>query len=226
MMKKNFFKEYWWIVFCAAIILIPIALNWIIRMPAYFKFVGNDTDWLNFWVSYISAIASFAMVLITWRTLKQNENQLNELKRQWDEENRPRLEIYFVKNEQVNKGEYIEVLNIGKRTAYDIELYLDEAIITKAPNDRIHSSLRKIGSSCSLLLPNESFIINLCQKRIGYNMKTEYTIGQEVVMESEYNKFQKDISSMESISISGRYNEKYKIRTKFIQILKRIDIKN
>lgn len=215
-------------IFIIAIIITPIIINCGIRQPASFEFVGKDTDWLDFWVTYISAIASFAMVLITWRTLKQNdkllqqnEDQLNELKRQWDEENRPRLEFYFVKNEILSKGEFIEILNIGKRVAYDIKIYLDESVIALASNEEIKSSLNNIGNSCSLLLHYESFIICLCKSKIGDKMKPEYTIGHEVVEENEYNKFQKAISSMKSISITGKYNDKYKISTKIYPNIKK-----
>lgn len=130
------------LIFIIVIILIPIILNWTIKMPAFFEFVGLDTDWLNFWVTYISAVASFAMVFITWHALKQNDRllqqnddllqqnkrqlqqnkaQLKEMKQQWDKENKPRLEMYFVKDEIPVKGQRIEIVNIGKNTAKDIK---------------------------------------------------------------------------------------------------------
>ena len=62
---KGFLWKYWVVIFIAAIVLIPILLNWLIQWPSFFEFVGKDTDWLMFWVTYISAIASFAMVFIS-----------------------------------------------------------------------------------------------------------------------------------------------------------------
>lgn len=118
-MKKNFFKKYWWIVFSVVIILIPIALNWFIRMPALFKFVGNDTDWLIFWVSYISAIASFAMVFITWFTLKQNEEQITELKQQWKEQNTPKV---FCSLEKDNGSLFLVLSNPTPNVATNVHV--------------------------------------------------------------------------------------------------------
>lgn len=118
-MKENFFKKYWWIVFSAVIILIPIALNWFIRMPAHFKFVGNDTDWLMFWVSYISAIASFAMVFITWFTLKQNREQITELKKQWKEQNTPKV---FCSLEKDNGSLFLVLSNPTPNVATNVHV--------------------------------------------------------------------------------------------------------
>lgn len=98
-MKKSL-EKYWWILFIIVIILIPIVLNCVIKIPAQFEFVGKDTDWLDFWVSYISAIASFAMVFITWFTLKQNQEQITELKRQWNELNTPKVYCSFEKDKE------------------------------------------------------------------------------------------------------------------------------
>lgn len=90
---QEFLWKHWVVIFIATVVLIPILLNWVIRWRSFFKFVGKDTDWLGFWVTYISAIASFAMVFITWRTLQQNKEQLEEIKRQWNEQNKPILSL-------------------------------------------------------------------------------------------------------------------------------------
>lgn len=40
-------KKYWWVILL--IISAPILINYLILKPAIFKFIGKDTDWLNFW---------------------------------------------------------------------------------------------------------------------------------------------------------------------------------
>lgn len=212
------------LIFIIVIILIPIILNWTIKMPAFFEFVGLDTDWLNFWVTYISAVASFAMVFITWHALKQNDRllqqnddllqqnkaQLNEMIRQWDEENKPRLEMYFVKDEIPVKGQRIEIVNIGKNTAKDIKFCIDENIIEKAPNNDTKEALKNICQSFSLLLPNDSVIISLCEDNTNEQYKHNYKIGLESVNKEEYLAFYNSIESMKNISIEVNYNSKYK----------------
>lgn len=50
---------------------------------------SNALEFYNFWADILSSIASFTMIFITARTLEQNKQQLNEMKRQWDEEHMP-----------------------------------------------------------------------------------------------------------------------------------------
>ena len=78
--------------------MFPLLLNYLVTRNSVFdyKVAGKPSDWIIFWVTYLSSIASLAMVVITWWTLKQNKiqsnlilqqntNQLKELKRQWKE---------------------------------------------------------------------------------------------------------------------------------------------
>lgn len=217
---KGFLWKYWVVIFIAAIVLIPILLNWVIQWQSFFEFVGKDTDWLMFWVTYISAIASFAMVFITWRTLQQNKEQLNELKRQWEEENRPRLEIYFVEDNFMAWGQRLEILNIGKQPAYDITFHIDAQIIDKAPNAKIKKYLQEVGSTHPFsLLSQESAIINLCTER--NDNRTIFKIGHETVDRDVYCEFNSAINSMHFIQITGEYNSKYKINSQISTKIRR-----
>ena len=116
---KEFLWKHWMVIFIAAIVLIPILLNWLIQWQSFFEFVGEDTDWLMFWVTYISAIASFAMVFITWRTLQQNKEQLNELKRQWEEQNKPKL---FCSLERSKEDMLLILENISNSAATNVTI--------------------------------------------------------------------------------------------------------
>lgn len=54
-----------------------------------------EIDW-----TAISAIASFVMILVTWLTLRQNKKQVNELNRQWKEQNRPKLSYSVIPSQK------------------------------------------------------------------------------------------------------------------------------
>lgn len=43
------------------------------------------------WFVALSAIATLFMAGVTYGSLRQNKEQLNELKRQWEEQNTPRI---------------------------------------------------------------------------------------------------------------------------------------
>ena len=182
---KGFLWKYWVVIFIAAIVLIPILLNWVIRWQSFFEFVGKDTDWLMFWVTYISAIASFAMVFITWRTLKQNEEQLNEIKRQWEEQNRPILSFKII---YINSVFYLKVENTGKCNLVNARLILGERALSILQTEGIDISCREeetILDNALNLGANDSQSYSLCVYRetgdfdyfditVEYNNNAEY----------------------------------------------------
>lgn len=130
-MIKEFLWKYWVVIFIAAIVLIPILLNWLIQRQSFFEFVGKDTDWLMFWVTYISAIASFAMVFITWRTLQQNKEQFKEMKKQWNAEKNPNLMLSLGIHQ---KCLFLKISNIGFSPAYNINLSINDSFYQALPN--------------------------------------------------------------------------------------------
>ena len=109
-------KSRYWILVIVAILL-PLGLNWLILQPELFKTVGNGVVWLNFWPVYISSIATIAMVVATFYTLKQNREQLLELKKQWNDQNKAKL-VFSV--EQIHCFYCLKIHNIGKTAACNI----------------------------------------------------------------------------------------------------------
>lgn len=204
---KKVLKRHWWIIllFLLIAILFPLVLNWVMQKPAIFKYVGDSADWLGFWAAYISAIASFAMVIITWMTLSQNKAQLNEMKRQWEEEHRPRLEIYFAKTPSA-KNYGIEIVNIGKSPATDIEFSLNKELLDHIHNANAREALQKIGNTQLSILPNDTQYISLCEKGYDPNYNYYWKICGEKVSGDDYNSFVKYFEQKKSIYVHGSYN--------------------
>lgn len=86
----DYIRKYWW-YFVIGFIIVPIILNVILLIPAFTPIVGDNTVWLSFFGSLIGALASFVMIFFTAKTLEQNKQQLEELRRQWNEEHLPYL---------------------------------------------------------------------------------------------------------------------------------------
>ena len=110
---KLYNKKYLSLLFIGLLLIIPIILNFVLQIPSHFPIIGDSQTWLSFWASYIGAIASFAMIAVTFLTLKQNQAQLNEIKRQWEEEHRPHLVCRII----VNKKAFI--LQISNPSQFD-----------------------------------------------------------------------------------------------------------
>lgn len=95
--KRGFWKSNWhWLLFILFWLLVfPYILNKLILFDSYWNIVGGPKEWLAFWPSYLSALASAVMIAYTAMTLKNNKEQLDELKRQWAEEHKPNVSVSF-----------------------------------------------------------------------------------------------------------------------------------
>lgn len=83
-------KKYWGVILL--IISVPIIINCLILKPAIFKFVGKDTDWLNFWGAYIGTVLSSCIAFyVLHKQLSQNNNE---------NENNRTLQINILKYQQ------------------------------------------------------------------------------------------------------------------------------
>ncbi len=127
-------KKYWW-CFIIALIIVPVALNFILLIPAFTPIVGDNQTWLSFIGSLIGALASFAMIFFTAKTLEQNREQLDELKRQWKEEHTPYLSCQLVaKSDKF----LLRIINSSNTTADRVKLDIDTHLYNpKEPNDAL-----------------------------------------------------------------------------------------
>ena len=114
---KQVFQKYKWaiIVFVIATLAFPFFLNWIVMQHTSCEVAGKPETWIAFWPSYLSAIASFGMIALTAitllfniKTLKNNKEQLDEMKRQWDEEHKPNVSVSF---NQLGTVAYLRIVN-------------------------------------------------------------------------------------------------------------------
>ena len=69
-------------------VLFPLLLNLLVAIPApsWICIVGDASDWLMFWATYITALASFAMVTAAYETLLES-------RKQWIAEHTPRISV-------------------------------------------------------------------------------------------------------------------------------------
>lgn len=124
--------------------MLPLFLNWVVTHDKLYnyKVAGEPKDWLSFWVIYFSALMSLAMVIITWYTLKQNKEQLEEIKKERQEDllerkesQRPRLVFDIIISQ---KAYFLRIRNIGKENAFNVSICVNEDFIQNLEdNDRV-----------------------------------------------------------------------------------------
>lgn len=179
------------IIFAGIIILFPFILNAIVIHENIWETAGEPKDWLFFWPSYLSSIASAAMITYTAKTLIYNEKllenniaQLEEIKKQWAEEHTPDVVCSFF---MLNNEGYIRLKNIS-----NIELRNLTIKLTKAPSDDIKEMIYNYDK---LVCDIESMHLNI----------EPHGIRDIVISKSFYY----DINQNDYIGIHLDYNEKY-----------------
>lgn len=112
------------------LVLVPSLINLLVLVPMPGKWnypiAGKPVDWLHFWASYLGAIASFIMIVYTGMSLRQNRRQLDEMKRQWNEEHRARLIFSLVSKDGLI---VLRISNVGKDAAYNIMLKFSDEFV-------------------------------------------------------------------------------------------------
>lgn len=135
-MWHKIINNWKYIVVGITIVLAPILLNFILLLQVGIPeqlIVGDSKSWLSFWGTYIGSIGTILMVFITYKTLKQNNEQLDELKRQWEDERRPRINISIA---IYRKALFIKIKNIGVGNATNIKLSFNKDFIMKLPKEK------------------------------------------------------------------------------------------
>ena len=126
-------KKYWfWFIIIIGIVVIAILLNFILIIPAFTPIVGDNRDWLIFFATIIGASASFAMVFFTAKTLRQNEAQLKEMKRQWEADHRPHLYGRIIPYKHFY---FYQIYNAGNLDAYNVSLAINDDFSKNIPEE-------------------------------------------------------------------------------------------
>lgn len=155
----DWIKKYWWVLLIGVIVA-PLVINWVILQPQQFDVVGDGTHWLGFWATYISAIASFAMVFITWRTLQQMQHQ-------WNEQRRARLSFSIIPSQSLY---HLKISNIGQETAFNINITFNADFINNIPIVNAKKLFLKIKDNPFSLEAGRSkyLLIGPCEGSSGY----------------------------------------------------------
>lgn len=99
------------------IVLAPILLNFILLLQIGIPeqlIVGDSKLWLSFWPTYFSALGTFAMAIMTYKTLKQNDKLIKE-------QNTPKLSCSLAIG---NDCLYIEIKNSASVPAHGAKVSL------------------------------------------------------------------------------------------------------
>ncbi len=167
-------------------LLFPFALNWLLLREAIVPVVGDGATWLSFWPVYLSAIASFGMIFFTYLSLQQNKKQIEELRRQREEEERARLVFSVI---VYQTAFMLKISNIGKRNVFNAIINFNEDFLNELIEKRFQEGFRQL---------NKPFFVEVGTSRylyIGHCPKVNNAWKEKQVV----------------IKMKGSYNDNYTI---------------
>ena len=99
------------------------------------------TDWLMVIITLIYVVATIIICWANIKSSKASKEELAEMKRQYAENNRPRIEIEFCYERRT--WYIVRFVNHGKLTAQHVKIELDEEFIDSLPDQVIKDVLLK-----------------------------------------------------------------------------------
>jgi len=156
------------------------------------------------WIT-ISAIVTTIMAFIAGFALYKNGQQLKEIKRQWDETNRPRLVFSIVARQEMF---LLKISNVGQQTASHIKLNFSHDFINDLLSKDIKNTFRKLQDKefCIESGISKFFLISPIYDIKYFNISRT----NENFTTEEINKWIDD-NIQRRIEINGTYGDKYKI---------------
>lgn len=109
------------------VLFLPLVINYLVTRNKLWDYLiaGEPKDWMFFWISYLSSLASFAMVYLTWHTLKQMEKQ-------WESEKNPHIVLSIG---IAQKCFFLKIYNTGILPAYNVRLSINQDFINNLSED-------------------------------------------------------------------------------------------
>ena len=85
--------------------------------------------------SALTAVGTIAMAVVSFIALRKNDAQVDEMKRQWEEDHRPYINVMLENNLSLSSTESrcLKIENYGKGTANNVKLIFDETFINNIP---------------------------------------------------------------------------------------------
>jgi hypothetical protein len=193
---NNIYKCHWIVgIVIVACVLFPFFLNWVLQKESFVAVVGDSVTWLSFWPVYLSAIASFGMIYMTFLSLRQNKKQLEELRRQREDDERARLVFSVVVYQYAFM---LKISNIGKRNVYKATIHFNEDFLDELLEEKYQEGYRQLSKPFFVEAGKSRYLlIGWCQdindawknKHVVIRMNGSYNSVYEVKEELDMNLF-------------------------------------
>ncbi len=160
-------------------------------------------SWSIFWTA-LTAIGTLAMAFVSYKTLCKNDNQVKEMKRQWEEDHRPYIDIVLIDSNAnyTTDSRSIFIENYGKGIANNVNIHFDDSFIDGIPCDDLKDYLHKLQTKSYRIIYGRNQSVPFCN--ILNDSRTNYRINTKVF---DYNKKNELIEYLKNpITATVRYS--------------------
>ena len=183
----DWIRRHWWVI-ALFLIFLPFGLNYIINIDCGFAVIGEPKDWLIFWGTYISSIASAVMVFLTYVIIKQND----EIR-----QGKVVCSLIFYKHSY-----FLQISNVGNSQTYDIEIYSNNDFNIML-NELSRLNFTKMQNKKFSLTPNQSKYVLIESGIVGNHKALNYKTNK--MDDVEVSKDYLEILKKTPIKIKGTY---------------------
>ena len=107
----------------------------------FFELLNSNSGGLTFLITVVYVIATIAIYKANIQSANASKKQLEEMQKQYAEENRPHIEVEFLFERRSFYG--LRFINHGKSTAQNVEIQLSDAFIDSLGSTNFAELLKK-----------------------------------------------------------------------------------
>lgn len=148
------------------------------------------TDWLMVIITFVYVVATIFICWANIKSAKASKEELTEMKRQYAEENRPRIEIEFCYERRI--WYIIRFVNHGKSTAQHVKIILEEEFIDSLPEPGFQDTLRKQRKKEFIIGVGQHYDLYIASNELRGNPNMKPVTGK-LSYQDESGKYESDI---------------------------------
>lgn len=148
------------------------------------------TDWLMVIITFVYVVATIFICWANIKSAKASKEELTEMKRQYADENRPRIEIEFCYERRT--WYIVRFINHGRLTAQHVKIILDEEFIDSLPELGFQDTLRKQRKKELIIGVGQHYDLYIASNELRGNPNMKPVTGK-LSYQDESGKYESDI---------------------------------
>ena len=148
------------------------------------------TDWLMVVITFVYVVATIFICWANIKSAKASKEELAEMKRQYADENRPRIEIEFCYERRT--WYIVRFINHGRLTTQHVKIILEEEFIDSLPEPGFQDTLRKQRKKEFIIGVGQHYDLYIASNELRGNPNMKPVTGK-LSYQDESGKYESDI---------------------------------